>query len=719
MDTADANHNDTPIFEPLSTSDPLLAPPPSETGKIPYGLRDGVVVHISELTIAERGNKCSCLCPGCNGKLQARMGPVYAHHFAHVQESHCTTAAETGIHLKAKELIASHGWVKLPGLTVTVGKEFSDSAFKDGRCERRDLVKSGTVIEFDNVLVEQYRSGITPDVIGTLSETELFIEIRVTHEVDERKRERIEQLNVSTIEIDLSGLDRMASPVDIEEALSITANAQWIYHRHEQSLRAQMAQRVEENERIYQEQLQAAREAEMQQRARREQGKDRFKQRLSAVYQALEGRLSADAPINLPPVMKQWLPEGLPGDYGQGLTVSAYDKEWMVYASKMLPVGETDRFAIAWDCHNPSKPEPYHLRELYRIAGAFCVLDISALLKGGSRTHWQDDELDAFLAGPRARHDRWYKYPESIRRHQIAFNQAQQREALKAQKATDEKNVRERAEQQARDEAERAAMWREHEQAQAERRTIEMSRHAEQRDRKLYRELQRLAAHLDAGRKLLEDIEKHQRKIQISREALGVAAPQRWHPVKELSASYPRLAGSDFDWITGQWQCLARPYPYEWVFSIHPDCLKVAVLDTFLAAASKDQDLADADVRNDLQKILAERLRQTSQPGSKAKGYSSHYYRMERWVKTAGDHARHINALIDQTSSGQPLPDSIWAEQADQSLEEVLSLISQSAGISAGEREGESYNPWQPAVMRRFCETLLQDLRSLRHPAQS
>lgn len=41
--------------------------------KLPFGLRSGKLVHISELNVEERGFKCNCNCPSCGDKLIARM----------------------------------------------------------------------------------------------------------------------------------------------------------------------------------------------------------------------------------------------------------------------------------------------------------------------------------------------------------------------------------------------------------------------------------------------------------------------------------------------------------------------------------------------------------------------------------------------------------------------------------------------------------------------
>lgn len=61
--------------------------------KNPFGVRDGKVIVISDLSPGERGLQCGCLCPHCHGNLLARMGEKKVHHFAHTKDACDETAA--------------------------------------------------------------------------------------------------------------------------------------------------------------------------------------------------------------------------------------------------------------------------------------------------------------------------------------------------------------------------------------------------------------------------------------------------------------------------------------------------------------------------------------------------------------------------------------------------------------------------------------------------
>lgn len=42
----------------------------------PFGVRNGQIITISDLSMEERGQSCNCLCPDCGGHFIARLGDV-------------------------------------------------------------------------------------------------------------------------------------------------------------------------------------------------------------------------------------------------------------------------------------------------------------------------------------------------------------------------------------------------------------------------------------------------------------------------------------------------------------------------------------------------------------------------------------------------------------------------------------------------------------------
>ena len=86
--------------------------------KNPFGLRDGKIVMIEDISLDERGLKCNCVCPACKDPFEARLGDVRTHHFAHSGEG-CDEeiAFLNGMYMLVQEFILANAIV-LPKLRV-------------------------------------------------------------------------------------------------------------------------------------------------------------------------------------------------------------------------------------------------------------------------------------------------------------------------------------------------------------------------------------------------------------------------------------------------------------------------------------------------------------------------------------------------------------------------------------------------------------------------
>lgn len=99
----------------------------------------------------------------------------------------------TALHLIAQRIIEEKNAIMLP--------DYQEAYYK----------KKAIRISFDKVLLEKTVFGLRPDCIGIKKDSDgeehyLWIEIKVTHEVDEIKLKKIKAQNVPCIEIDLSDL---------------------------------------------------------------------------------------------------------------------------------------------------------------------------------------------------------------------------------------------------------------------------------------------------------------------------------------------------------------------------------------------------------------------------------------------------------------------------------------------------------------------------------
>ena len=155
--------------------------------------QEGDLVHVDKVP---NGNDCGCICPHCKSKLCAKNGgSEKKHHFAHYSGSDCPGARMTTLHLLAQQIIEREKIIMLP--------DYQGEFF----------FKATEQITFDEIRLEETHGNLRPDCIGIKRDKEnnehpLWIEILVTHEVDEHKQRAIKEEDVSCVEIDLSDILR-------------------------------------------------------------------------------------------------------------------------------------------------------------------------------------------------------------------------------------------------------------------------------------------------------------------------------------------------------------------------------------------------------------------------------------------------------------------------------------------------------------------------------
>jgi competence protein CoiA len=156
--------------------------------KTKIALKDDIIVGIDDV---ENGLNCKCICIDCGEKLIARNnGKKRRHHFAHKHE--CSGNIETYLHKVAKEIIKKNKKIKLP---------------------------NGEIYNYITIEFEKSYKDIRPDVIIRNDNSLLFVEIAVTHFIDDIKKTKIELMEIPTIEIDLSSFTYNSSLDEIEKAV--------------------------------------------------------------------------------------------------------------------------------------------------------------------------------------------------------------------------------------------------------------------------------------------------------------------------------------------------------------------------------------------------------------------------------------------------------------------------------------------------------------------
>jgi hypothetical protein len=206
--------------------------------KLPYGLKEGNLVHISSV---EKGLKCGCVCPACNHPLIARKGEKTIHHFAHHNGSECAKGIQTALHLSAKDILEKHKRIQLPKVEVDF------DSYKDSW-----VISEEMKVEFDEVKLEKRLDSVIPDVLVYVKGRPLLIEITVTHKTDSSKVDKIKRMGFSCLEIDLSNIKRELSIEDLEEiVIDKVEHKRWL-HNEKSSLIKKKAISLTEKKKIVQ-----------------------------------------------------------------------------------------------------------------------------------------------------------------------------------------------------------------------------------------------------------------------------------------------------------------------------------------------------------------------------------------------------------------------------------------------------------------------------------
>jgi hypothetical protein len=203
----------------------------------------GMLRHIDSVP---NGKQCGCVCPACGESLIARQGAVRAHSFAHDSGAECRWAQETVLHRLAKQLIAQRGEFAVPGLKVVVERQ------APGLPVRAQASLPGRTIYPQSVTLEHLLFTVRPDVVLSLGERKLLVEIAVTHKVDQSKLAKLRELGHAAVEIDLT----RRRPATIGQLSAVLFGQddrkKWLVNAKEAELRRRLEAECEER---YQQQV--------------------------------------------------------------------------------------------------------------------------------------------------------------------------------------------------------------------------------------------------------------------------------------------------------------------------------------------------------------------------------------------------------------------------------------------------------------------------------
>ena len=189
-----------------------------------YALNEvGEIKHIDEV---ERGDDCKCRCIACGEKLIAKKGDrrLKIHHFAHAPGVECQYGYESSLHLMAKHILEKSKKMTIPPIYI----HFPNSTKKPV------LLQDSKEIAIESIRLECHLKNIIPDIEIHSADNILIVEIFVTHPVDDDKLAKIQNENISSLEIDLSALDRSISADELSQILLENLQLKhWIYNSRE------------------------------------------------------------------------------------------------------------------------------------------------------------------------------------------------------------------------------------------------------------------------------------------------------------------------------------------------------------------------------------------------------------------------------------------------------------------------------------------------------
>lgn len=239
-----------------------------------------------------RGLKCNCICAACKRSLVAKMGEVKAPHFAHYVEKgtilDCSAqkANESGLHQMAKEIVKESTYINLPAIEIEAEYDLSRNVNDEKQCEPLHI-KDKQTWHFLSAEVEKTCKGFTPDVYLHGEKTDLLVEIMVTHPVGDEKKERVKQVGLPMIQIDISDiyndLEGFSKETLRRELIDSVEHKHWIYN----SLRKKGIEQLERRNRELQGELEAQIRKEQERRIKENEEEHVSKMWRDSVYYQL------------------------------------------------------------------------------------------------------------------------------------------------------------------------------------------------------------------------------------------------------------------------------------------------------------------------------------------------------------------------------------------------------------------------------------------------
>lgn len=156
----------------------------------------GEIIHVRDPRVL-RGMASGLVCPECRQPFVAAQGSIRTWYFRHTADNPaCTGSVMSDAHKFAQQIILDARELTLPALFAHA------SGFPDKPIQPAKLISYTNPTTTGPVR----RPGYVLDVLMTVADRPLGIEVRYTHEVDATKQTKIRADNMAVIEIDISSV---------------------------------------------------------------------------------------------------------------------------------------------------------------------------------------------------------------------------------------------------------------------------------------------------------------------------------------------------------------------------------------------------------------------------------------------------------------------------------------------------------------------------------
>lgn len=161
---------------------------------IPFAKRNTTDKMVS-VGMVPSGLACNCVCPDCGAPVEACRGPKrqYFRHAKNAQETYmCHNPLEISLHKAAEQLFKTGMDIWLPAQKIVIKDKYEK------------IITEDRLFHVDFVDVEPWLNGIIPDLVLYQGDEKIYVEIYVSHKVDSKKLNRLNERGIATLEIDLS-----------------------------------------------------------------------------------------------------------------------------------------------------------------------------------------------------------------------------------------------------------------------------------------------------------------------------------------------------------------------------------------------------------------------------------------------------------------------------------------------------------------------------------